>query len=141
MDAPARIILVEDESILALDLARRLSRLGYQVVTVARTGPQAIEDALTRDPAVVLMDIQLHGAMDGVDAARHIQACAPIPIIYMSANVDAATLERIQSSEAAGFVPKPIHLPTLHATLQRALSGRPSPPPQRSFPESPPPVE
>jgi CheY-like chemotaxis protein len=124
MDAPARIVIVEDEAIPALDMARRLRRLGYQVVAVASSGPQAIECALTRDPDVVLMDIQLHGAMDGVDAARHIQACAPIPVVYVSANVDAATLERIHSTEAAGFVPKPIHLPTLHATLQRALSGR-----------------
>jgi CheY-like chemotaxis protein len=71
----------------------------------------------------VLMDIHLQGAMDGVDAARHIQASAPIPVIYVSAHVDAATRERIQSTEAAGFVPKLIHVPTLHATLQRALSG------------------
>lgn len=124
MDAPARIILVEDEPIPALDLARRLRRLGYQVVAVARSGPQAIEYALTCGPDVVLMDIQLHGAMDGVDAARHIQASAPVPVIYMSANVDAATLERIQSTEAAGFIPKPIRLPTLQAILQRALAGR-----------------
>jgi CheY-like chemotaxis protein len=124
MDPPARIVLVEDEAIPALDVARRLRRLGDQVVAVARSGPQAIEYALTRDPAVVLMDIHLHGAMDGVDAARHIQASAPIPVIYVSAHVDAATRERIQSTKAAGFVPKPIHLPTLHATLQRALSGR-----------------
>ena len=62
--------------------------------------------------------------MDGIDAARHIQASAPIPVIYVSANADAATLQRIQSTDAAGFVPKPIHLPTLHATLQRVLSGR-----------------
>jgi CheY-like chemotaxis protein len=124
MDPPARIVLVEDEAIPALDVARRLRRLGYQVVAVASSGPQAVEYALTRDPDVVLMDIHLHGAMDGVDAARHIQASAPVPVIYVSANVDAATRERIQSTEAAGFVPKPIHFPTLHRVLQRALSGR-----------------
>jgi CheY-like chemotaxis protein len=123
MDPPARIVLVEDEAIAALDVARRLRRLGYQVVAVASSGPQAIKYALTRAPDVVLMDIHLQGAMDGVDAARHIQASAPIPVIYVSAYVDAATRERIQSTEAAGFVPKPIYVPTLHATLQRALSG------------------
>jgi CheY-like chemotaxis protein len=121
MDPRLRIVLVEDELITALDVARRLRRLGYQVV--ASSGPQAIEYALTRAPDVVLMDIHLQGAMDGVDAARHIQASAPIPVIYVSAYVDAATRERIQSTEAAGFVPKPIYVPTLHATLQRALSG------------------
>jgi CheY-like chemotaxis protein len=124
MDIPARIVLVEDEAIAALDVARRLRRLGYQVVAVAKSGPQAIEYALTRAPDVVLMDIHLHGVMDGIDAARHIQASAPIPVIYVSAHVDAATRARIQSTEAAGFVSKPIHVPTLHAALQRALSAR-----------------
>jgi CheY-like chemotaxis protein len=61
--------------------------------------------------------------MNGVDAARHIQAAAPIPVVYMSAYADAATLKRFQATtQAAGFVPKPIHLPTLHATLQRVCS-------------------
>jgi CheY-like chemotaxis protein len=69
------------------------------------------------------MDIHLHGPMDGVDAARHIQAAAPIPVVYMSAQADAATIERLQATtQAAGFVPKPIHLPTLYATLQRVCS-------------------
>jgi CheY-like chemotaxis protein len=123
MDPLLRIVLVEDELISALDVARRLRRLGYQVVAVARSGPQAIEYALTHDPDVVLMDIHLQGDMDGVDAARHIQASAPIPVVYMSAHADAATVERFQATtQAAGFVPKPIHLPTLHTTLQRVCS-------------------
>ncbi len=130
MDPPARILLVEDEVITALDVARQLRRLGYQVVGLARSGPQAIAHALALRPHVVLMDIHLHGPMDGIDAAQHIQAAAPIPVIYMSAQVDAATVERLQATtQAAGFVPKPIHLPTLHATLQRAFSRRHGAPP------------
>jgi CheY-like chemotaxis protein len=123
MDPLLRIVLVEDEAIPALDMARQLRRLGYQVVAVASSGPQAIEQALTHHPDVVLMDIHLQGAMDGIDAARHIQAAAPIPVVYMSAHADAATVERFQAAtQAAGFVPKPIYLPTLHATLQRVCS-------------------
>jgi CheY-like chemotaxis protein len=73
------------------------------------------------------MDILLQGTIDGIDAARHIQAAAPIPVVYMSAHADATTVERFQATtQAAGFVLKPIQLPTLHATLQRALSGRQS---------------
>jgi CheY-like chemotaxis protein len=64
--------------------------------------------------------------MDGIDAARHIQAAAPILVVYMSAHADAATHERIQATQAVGFVSKPLHMPTLHATLQRALPGRQS---------------
>jgi CheY-like chemotaxis protein len=124
VDSPARVIIVEDESITALHIARQLRRLGYEVVALASSGPQAIEHALSRHPHVVLMDIQLQGTMDGVDAARHIQASAPIPIVYMSANADATTVQRIQATRPAGFVPKPINYPTLHALLQRVLSGR-----------------
>jgi two-component system cell cycle sensor histidine kinase/response regulator CckA len=124
MDSPARIIIVEDEFITALALARQLRRLGYQVVALASSGPQAIEYALSHHPQVVLMDIQLQGTMNGIEAARHIQASAPIPVVYMSANADATSVERIQAAQAAGFVPKPIHYPTLHALLQRVLSGR-----------------
>jgi CheY-like chemotaxis protein len=69
MDAPTRVLIVEDESVTALGLARQLRRLGYAVVASASSGPQAIEHALTRHPQVVLMDIQLHGTMDGIDAA------------------------------------------------------------------------
>jgi CheY-like chemotaxis protein len=119
MDSCIRMVIVEDESITALDVARQLRRLGYQVVALASSGPQAIEQALTHHPDVVLMDIHLQGAMDGIEAARHIQAAAPIPVVSMSAHADAATLKHLQ---AAGFVPKPIHLPTLHATLQRVCS-------------------
>jgi CheY-like chemotaxis protein len=129
VDPPARILLVEDEHITALYVARQLRRLGYQVVAQANNGPQAIAHALSLCPHIVLMDIHLHGPMDGIDAARHIQAAAPIPVVYMSAHADAATVERLQATtQAAGFVPKPIHMPTLHATLHQVLSsghGRP----------------
>jgi two-component system cell cycle sensor histidine kinase/response regulator CckA len=124
MDPPARIVIVEDESITALAVARQLRHLGYQVVAWARSGPQAIEHALSHHPQVVLMDIQLQGTMDGIDAARHIQASASIPVVYMSANADATTVERTQAAQPAGFVPKPIHYPTLHALLQRVLSDQ-----------------
>jgi CheY-like chemotaxis protein len=122
MDPSLRIVLVKNESITALDVARQLRRLGYRVVAVAKTGPQAIEQALTHHPDAVLMDIHLQGPMDGVDAARHIRASARIPVVCMSGNVDAATRERIQSTATAELVPKPVHLPTLHATLQRVCS-------------------
>jgi CheY-like chemotaxis protein len=123
MDPPARILIVEDESITALHLAQQLRSLGYQVVALANSGPRAIEHARAHRPHVVLMDIHLQGTMDGIDAARHIQAAAPIPVVYMSAHADAATVERFRATtQAAGFMPKPIHLPALHATLQRVCS-------------------
>jgi DNA-binding NtrC family response regulator len=70
MDPLLRIVLVEDELITALDVARRLRRLGYQVVGRASSGPQAIAQAFAHHPDIVLMDIHLQGDMDGVDASR-----------------------------------------------------------------------
>jgi CheY-like chemotaxis protein len=123
MDPPARIVIVEDESITALHLAQQLRSLGYQVVALAHSGLRAVDHALAHRPHAVLMDIHLQGTMDGIDAARHIQAATPIPVVYMSAHADAATIKRLQATtQAAGFMPKPIHLPTLHATLQRVCS-------------------
>ena len=123
MDPPTRIVIVEDESVTALDVARLLRRLDYRVVALARTGPEAISHALAHRPDIVLMDIRLQGAVDGMDAAGRIQAAAPIPVVYMSAHADAATVAHIQATmPAAGLVPKPVHLPTLHATLQRVLA-------------------
>jgi CheY-like chemotaxis protein len=74
-----------------LDIARQLRSLAYHVVALAHNGLQAIERALALRPHVVLMDIRLQGTMDGIEAARHIQARAPIPVGYMSAHADAAT--------------------------------------------------
>jgi CheY-like chemotaxis protein len=129
MAPPARVLIVEDEHITALDVARQLRHLGYQVLALAHSGAQAIAHALTLRPQVVLMDIHLHGTMDGIEATRRIQAAAPIPVVYLTAHADAATVARIQATtEASGLVPKPIHLPTLHTTLQRVLSRPPGRP-------------
>ena len=126
MDPLARIVIVEDESVIALHLAKQLRRFGYQVVALASSGPRAIAYALARRPHVVLMDLHLQGPMHGIEAARPIQAAAPIPVVYMSAHAEAATIERFQATtQAAGLVPQPIHLPTLHATLQRGCSHPP----------------
>jgi CheY-like chemotaxis protein len=123
MDSAPRIVIVEDETITGLRLAKQLPSLGYQVVAQASSGPQAIQYVLSLHAHSVLMDVHVHGPMDGVDAARHIQAAAPIPVAYMRARADAASIERFQgTTQAAGFVPKPIHLPTLYATLQRVCS-------------------
>jgi CheY-like chemotaxis protein len=66
MDPPAHILIVEDEPITALDVARRLRRLGYQVVALASSGPQAIQYALFHRPHIVLMDIHLQGPWTGL---------------------------------------------------------------------------
>jgi CheY-like chemotaxis protein len=120
-----RILIVEDESLIALDLQRRLSRLGYVVVGLVTSGPQAIRAAYQLQPDLVLMDIRLKGEMDGIEAAQQIQANRPIPIIYLTAYVDEVTMQRAQATSSWGFLRKPFHVRELQAILDRNLGGPP----------------
>ena len=81
----ARILIVEDESIVQLDLQRRLERLGHSVVGIASKGDEAISKALELKPDLVIMDVRLEGAMDGIEAARRIREHQRTPVIYVTA--------------------------------------------------------
>jgi CheY-like chemotaxis protein len=123
MPPTPRILIVEDESLVAYNLARRLTRLGYTVVGRVPTGAEAIHCAMTLCPHVVLMDIHLRGDMNGVEAAQAIRAQRPIPIIFLSAYVDASTIAHLrEAGGAAAYLRKPIVDCTLQQTLQRVLS-------------------
>ena len=109
------LLLVEDECIIALDLARRLTKLGYTVLAVARSGREAVQQAGQLHPDLVLMDVGLPGGMDGIEAAAHIRAQAEIPIIYLTGSHEGMI--------PAGFtIQKPVTDQTLHQTIQGALA-------------------
>jgi CheY-like chemotaxis protein len=120
-----RILIVEDERLIALDLQRRLTQLGYTVVGSVASGPQAIMAAYQLQPDLVLMDIRLQGEMDGIEAALHLRMDRQIPIIYLTAYVDDATRQRAQATCPWGFVRKPFHVRDLQAILNRHLDERP----------------
>jgi CheY-like chemotaxis protein len=86
-----------------MDLQRRLTRLGHTVVSLAASGMEAIQKALALHPDVVLMDIRLQGDMDGVEAAQQIHASTAIPVVFMTAYVDADTQQRVGSHESLGL--------------------------------------
>jgi CheY-like chemotaxis protein len=131
MLATPRILIVEDESLVAFNLDRRLTRLGYSVVGRVATGAEAIHGALALCPHVVLMDIHLRGEMDGVEAAQAIRAQKPIPIIFLSAYVDGATIARLRAAGTAeAYLRKPIVDHTLQQTLQQVLSFHQTGPPR-----------
>jgi CheY-like chemotaxis protein len=121
MQSPARIVIVEDEQLIAHDLQWRVTRLGYTVVALAATGPEAIREALAHRPDLVLMDIRLRGAMDGIEAAAVIRAHLDLPVVYLSASVDAMTRARADATHPAGFLHKPLSDQDLQHTLARAL--------------------
>ena len=117
--------MVEDERLIAEDLQWRVSRLGYTVVALAATGPEAIRQALLHRPDLVLMDIRLQGAMDGIEAAAVIRSHLDLPVVYLSADADAMALARADATRPAGFLHKPVSDQDLEHTLARALRAAP----------------
>jgi CheY-like chemotaxis protein len=122
--AAARILIVEDERIVAIDLQRRLTRLGYSVVALAASGTEAIQKASALGPDVVLMDIRLQGDMDGVEAAQQIQASAAIPVVFITAYVDEATQQRVKATSPWGCLYKPFTPHQIQTTVEHVLSGQ-----------------
>jgi len=100
----ARILIVEDERIIALDLQRRLQAFGFEVLATVSTGQEAIDTTLTLQPDIVLMDIMLSGDIDGIDAAAKIKEQLSVPIVFLTAYADEATLERAKQTEPFGYI-------------------------------------
>lgn len=117
----ARILVVEDESIVALDIQDRLEAMGYEVPITVASGEKAIEQARLLHPDLVLMDIQLQGRMDGVEAADQIRQRFGIPVVYLTANADHPTVQRAKLTEPFGYVIKPFEERELHTTIEVAL--------------------
>jgi len=115
------ILIVEDEAIVAADLAGKLGQLGYEVAGIAERGVEAVELALRLKPDVVLMDIRLKGAMDGIEAAEAIRRKIDLPLIYLTAHSDSATLERAKFSQPFGYILKPFEERELSTTIEMAL--------------------
>ena len=117
----ARILVVEDETIVALDLQNSLKILGYEVVGTASNGPDAIAKATKTRPDLVLMDIILQGDMDGVQTAEAIHAQLNVPVIFLTACADEKTLQRAKVTEPFGFMIKPFEDRELHSHIEIAL--------------------
>lgn len=115
------ILIVEDEMIVAADLANKLGRLGYKVVGSTDCGEEAIDLARDRQPDLILMDIILAGAMDGVEAAEQIRRELDLPVIFLTAHSDRATLDRAKHSEPCGYILKPFEKVELETQIEMAL--------------------
>jgi signal transduction histidine kinase len=116
-----RILVVEDEGIVALDIKSKLEGMGYQVPRVVSSAEDAISAATTLRPDLVLMDIQLEGQLDGVDAARQIHATLDIPVVYLTAYSDERTLERAKDAKPFGYLLKPFEERELYITVEIAI--------------------
>ncbi|MGD9374733.1 MAG: response regulator [Anaerolineae bacterium] len=118
---PARILIVEDDNIIALELEDRLRLLGYTVAGIVASGEAAIARAQETQSDLVLMDIRLRGGMDGVEAAGEIRRRWGIPVIYVTAYADDQTLQRAKRTEPYGYIIKPFEERELHTTIEMAL--------------------
>jgi len=119
-----RIVAVEDESIIALNLKQQLRGLGYEVCAIAASGAEALKAIAEFSPDLVLMDIRINGELDGIETAQRIPAGLGIPVIYLSAYSEDATLDRARATRPYGYLIKPYSERELHATIQMALERR-----------------
>jgi PAS domain S-box-containing protein len=119
--AKANIMIVEDESIIASVIAGALKKFEYEVIDILNTGEAAAAAALRKKPDLILMDIRLQGAMDGIAAVEQIQKQMDIPIIYLTAYADEPTLERAKKTKPFGYIPKPFQEIELKTTIEMAL--------------------
>ena len=115
-----RILIVEDEIITAMDLTAQLSDKGYLVVDTVANGQEAIQKVELFRPDLVLMDIVLSGELDGISVAEHIHDL-DIPVVFLSAYTDDATVERAIKTSPYGYLPKPYQMDELYSTLETAL--------------------
>ncbi len=117
----ATILVVEDEPIIARNIQNRLKSLQYTVPVIVDTGEEAMEQTANLHPDVILMDIHLRGAMDGVEAAQQIRLSYDVPVIYLTAYADDNTLERAKVTEPFGYVLKPFDLRELQIAIEIAI--------------------
>jgi PAS domain S-box-containing protein len=116
-----RILVVEDQGIVALDIQGRLMSLGYDVPAIASLGDEAIRQAETLRADLVLMDVKLEGESDGIVAAEQIRDRLDIPVVFLTAYTDDATLQRAKIAESSGYLVKPFKEEDLRATIEIAL--------------------
>ena len=116
-----KVLVVEDESIVSKDIQHSLKRLGYIVSGATATGEKSVDLAANEKPHIVLMDIMLKGDMNGIEAAEIIKREHNIPVIFLTAYADEATLEKAKITEPYGYIIKPFKEIDLHTSIEMAL--------------------
>jgi CheY-like chemotaxis protein len=132
-----RILVVEDEVVVAMDIQMQLVVMGFDVTATEFTGEGGVRKAAELKPDLVLMDIQLRGKMDGVEAAERIWSNCRIPVIYVTAHYDERTANRAKGTEHFGFLLKPFSGRQLRVLIRAALADTantaPLPAPRRGL--------
>lgn len=116
-----RVLIVEDEILIAEELSERLARLGFSVIAAVDSADEAIAIATREEPDLVLMDIRLKGAKDGVQAADEIHQQVDVALVYLTAYSDPLTVEHARQTQFDGFILKPFHASELQSTIEVAM--------------------
>ncbi len=116
-----KIMIVEDEAVIALRLEQRLIEMGYDVIGTICSGEAVVENARSFQPNLILMDIMLNGDLDGIDAAMIVKEELDIPIIFLTAYSDDKLIERAKKVDAFGYLVKPVRDRELKAAIEIAL--------------------
>lgn len=124
MPQPAghKLVIVEDEGLIAADLSNRLEDAGYVIAGIADSGSEAPRLIRETAPDLVLMDIRIKGAMDGIETARRVAEDFDIPVVFLTAYEDPQTLERAGCSHAFGYIKKPIASAGLCGPIEMAVA-------------------
>lgn len=121
MSTQNRILIVEDENIVGIDLKQTLTKLNYAVLGIVRTGEDAIKLAIEKNPDLILMDIMLEGKITGIEAAKQIREKIDVPVIYLTAYADDKTIEDAKLTDPFGYLLKPYDERNLHSSIEMAL--------------------
>lgn len=122
MNKKSKILIVEDEEIVAFDLKQTLEKLGYEVTAQASSGVEAIEKAENLKPDLILMDIRLKNELDGIDAAHIISFKRRVPVVYLTSFGNEEIKKRAKKTTASAFLLKPFDEDKLKTTIDSALS-------------------
>lgn len=120
---PARVLIVEDDYFVALDVEHRLQQAGFSVVGVAASAEEAFEIARAEKPALAIMDIRISGVRDGIDTAIELLTSLGVPSIFATAHGDSETRERAKKAQPLGWLQKPYSSEALIAAVRSALAN------------------
>jgi CheY-like chemotaxis protein len=116
-----KILIAEDENIVALNIKKTLQHLGYEITAIVNSGEDAVKKTSENRPDLILMDIMLKGVVDGIEAAESITKDYNIPIIYLTALSDEKTIDRAAGTKPYGFLVKPFTTRDIHTAIENAL--------------------
>lgn len=121
-----KILIVEDDRIIAYSLRLMITQFGYEVLGILDKGESVLEFVRQSLPDLIIMDIKLAGEMDGIEAAQEVLAQHQMPIIYLTGNSDNATLKRSLSTRSAAYLMKPITKNMLRSAIEEVLGPAPA---------------